>query len=169
MFFYLKLKIREGISFVKKVSRTFLLRSAATFDKALYMKEVKVQLVKYDMTKTKNRNRKDMLVDSQSEKAVIAQLESIHKGEKVVAIHEIIWGQKIIKEEDPTYYGSVKFFDREKGFGFIQPEEDMEDLFFHKTACVEGEVPTDRDRVEFKVSGGPKGLSAIHVKIIDSE
>lgn len=132
------------------------------------MKEIKVQLVKYDMTKTKNRNRKDMLVDNQSEKAVIAQLERIHKGEKVVTIHEIVWGAKLIKEVDPTYYGSVKFFDREKGFGFIQPEEDLEDLFFHGTACAQG-VPTDRDRVEFKISGGPKGMSAIHVKIIDSE
>jgi CspA family cold shock protein len=132
------------------------------------MKEVKVQFVKYDMTKTKNRNRKDMLVNNQSEKAVIAQLEKIHKGEKVVTIHEIIWGEKLIKENDPTYYGSVKFFDSEKGFGFIQPEEDMEDLFFHKTACAEG-VPADRDRVEYKISGGPKGMSAIHVRIIESE
>lgn len=132
------------------------------------MKEIRVKLVKYDMTKTKNRNRKDMLVDNQSEKAVITQLERIHKGEKVVTIHEIVWGAKQIKEVDPTYYGSVKFFDREKGFGFIQPEEDLEDLFFHGTACAQG-VPTDRDRVEFKISGGPKGMSAIHVKIIDSE
>ena len=48
------------------------------------MNKVRVQLVKYDMTKTKNRNRKDLLVDGQTESAVIAQLERIHKGEKVV-------------------------------------------------------------------------------------
>ena len=132
------------------------------------MKEVRVQLVKYDTTKTKNRNRKDMLVDNQSEKSVIAQLERIHKGEKVVTIHEIVWGEKIVKEVDPIYYGSVKFFDSEKGFGFIQPEEDLDDLFFHQTACI-GATPNDRDRVEFNISGGPKGMSAIHVKIIDSE
>lgn len=138
------------------------------------MKKVRVQFVKYDMTKTKNRNRKDMLVDNQSENAVINQLERIHKGEKVITIHEIIWDEKQIKEvvrrdkmdQGQLYYGKVKFFDTEKGFGFIQPEEEMDDLFFHTTACTEG-VPSDRDRVSFKISEGPKGLSAIHVKIME--
>lgn len=62
------------------------------------MKKVKVTLVKYDLTKTKNRNRKDMLVDNQSESAVIAQLERIHKGEEVLRIHEIVWDENQIKE-----------------------------------------------------------------------
>lgn len=139
------------------------------------MKKVRVQLVKYDMTKTKNRNRKDMLVDNKSEDAVVAQLERIHKGEEVVKIHEIIWDEKQIKEvirldkidQRLTFFGTVNFFDIEKGFGFIQPDEEMDDLFFHKSACVDG-VPYDKDRVEFKISEGPKGLSAIHVKIIEA-
>ncbi len=89
------------------------------------MKKVSVKLVKYDMTKTTNRNRKDMLVDNKSEKAVRAQLERIHKGEQVVAIHELIWDEEQIKgaiqEEDSAMYftGTVKFFENEKGFGFI--------------------------------------------------
>lgn len=140
------------------------------------MTKIKVQFVKYDMTKTKNRNRKEMLVDDQSEAAVIAQLERIHKGEKVLTIHELIWDEKQIEEvvrkkeleEDEIFTGKVKFFDIEKGFGFIQPDEEMDDLFFHASACAEG-VPSDRDRVEFKVSEGPKGLSAIHVRIIEQE
>jgi CspA family cold shock protein len=140
------------------------------------MTKVRVQFVKYDMTKTKNRNRKDMLVDNQTESAVIAQLERIHKGEQLVTIHELIWDENQIKEvvrvntmdENPTYYGKVKFFDKEKGFGFIEPENEMDDLFFHATACPDG-FPHDKDRVEFKVNQGPKGLSATHVKIIDFE
>lgn len=138
------------------------------------MNKIRVQFVKYDMTKTKNRNRKDMLVDGQSERAVIDQLERIHKGEKIVTIHELIWDEKQIKEvvqaekldQDPLYYGTVKFFDAEKGFGFIEPETEMDDLFFHATACKDG-LPHDKDRVEFKVNEGPKGLNAIHVRIID--
>lgn len=139
------------------------------------MKRVKVQFVKYDMTKTKNRNRKDMLVDNQSEEAVIAQLERIHKGEKVVKILELTWDEKQIKEVNRmekidqrlTFVGVVKFFDVEKGFGFIQPDEEMEDLFFHKSACTDG-VPFERDRVEFKISEGPKGMAAIHVRVVES-
>jgi len=139
------------------------------------MKKIKVQLVRYDMTKTKKRNRKDMLVDNQSEDAVIAQLERIHKGEKVSTIHEIIWDENQIKEvtshfekeQDNLFLGTVKFFNHEKGFGFIRPDEDMDDLFFHKTACAEG-IPRDGDIVEFKVSEGPKGLAAINVRIMES-
>ncbi|MES2526642.1 MAG: cold shock domain-containing protein [Bdellovibrionota bacterium] len=138
------------------------------------MIKVRVKLVKYDMTKTTNRNRKDMLVDNKSEKAVRAQLERIHKGEQVVAIHELVWDEEQIKEaireEDSAAYftGTVKFFENEKGFGFIIPDEEMDDLFFHKTACKNG-VPHDKDRVEFQISKSPKGLSAISVRIIDGE
>lgn len=140
------------------------------------MKKVRVQFVKYDMTKTRNRNRKDMLVDNQSESAVIAQLERIHKGEQVVAIHEIVWDEKQIKEaarlakidQKSTFYGKVKFFDIEKGYGFILPDEDMEDLFFHLSAF-SGGAPYENDRVEFKISEGPKGPCAIQVKISEFE
>lgn len=144
-------------------------------EKEMQMKRVKVQFVKYDMTKTKNRNRKDMLVDNQSEDAVIAQLERIHKGEEVVKIHEIVWDEKQIKEvirrekidQRSMFTGKVKFFDIEKGFGFIQPDEEMDDLFFHKSACVDG-VPYDKDIVQFKISEGPKGLCAIQITILES-
>lgn len=138
------------------------------------MKRVKVQFVRYDMSKTKNRKRKDMLVDDQSEEAVIAQLERIHKGETFVQLHELTWDEKQIKEvarrekmdQRLRFTGTVKFFDVEKGFGFIRPDEDMDDLFFHKSACNDS-VPFEKDRVEFKISEGPKGLSAIHVSVID--
>jgi cold shock protein len=138
------------------------------------MKKIKVQFVKYDMTKTKNRKRREMLVDSQTEQAVINQLERIHKGEKVVKIYEIIWDEEQIeelvklqkKEIINRMYGVVKFYNQEKGFGFIQPDEEMEDLFFHKTACPEG-VPDEGSTVEFQMSEGPKGLCAIQVRAVE--
>jgi cold shock protein len=133
------------------------------------MRNIKVQLVKYDLSKTKNRKRKDMLVEQRSEHAVIAQLERIHKGESVIKIHEIVWGESTTNEVNrETFFGTVKFFEREKGFGFIRPDEDFEDLFFHGSACAEG-IPGDRDRVEFEISEGPKGLSAIRVRLAPYE
>ncbi|MCM2349453.1 MAG: hypothetical protein NDI69_05485 [Bacteriovoracaceae bacterium] len=78
------------------------------------MNKVKFLLVKYDMTKTKSRKRKDMLVDNQSNHAVFNQLERIHKGEKVVKIHEIVWDENQVQAAD-YFSGVVKFFDRYLG------------------------------------------------------
>lgn len=137
------------------------------------MKKIRVELVKYDMDKTKNRKRKNMLVDGKTEADVILQLEKIHKGEKLVTIHEIVWDEDQIDEvvrhdeikKRHTYDGEVKFFDPTKGFGFIKPNNKMDDLFFHTSAVV-GEEVNDGDEVEFEVGQGPNGACAIHVKLI---
>lgn len=91
-----------------------------------------VELVKYDMDKTKKRKRADFLVDSKTERAVIQRLEKIHKGEKVQMINELVWAEPDLDEdfEIETIRGTVKFFDEVKGFGFIAPDDDMDDLFF---------------------------------------
>lgn len=57
--------------------------------------------------------------------------------------------------------GTVKWFNRIKGFGFIQPESG-EDVFVHYSAIRgEGYRNLDEgDKVEFTVTTGPKGLQA---------
>lgn len=58
--------------------------------------------------------------------------------------------------------GTVKFFNTEKGFGFIHDEESGKDIFVHKTGLIDR--IKDNDKVEFEVDKGPKGLFAIDVK-----
>jgi len=61
--------------------------------------------------------------------------------------------------------GTVKWFNSEKGFGFISPENGSKDVFVHFSA-IQGTDYRSLDegqRVEFSVEQGPKGPSAANV------
>jgi CspA family cold shock protein len=60
--------------------------------------------------------------------------------------------------------GTVKWFNSERGFGFIG-RENAEDVFVHHTAIQGGGYRSldEGDRVEFTVEQGPKGLRATQV------
>ena len=57
--------------------------------------------------------------------------------------------------------GVVKFFNNEKGYGFIKDEESNEDVFVHKTGLVDN-IRED-DNVEYEVEQGQRGLNAVNV------
>jgi cold shock protein len=65
--------------------------------------------------------------------------------------------------------GTVKWFNRVKGYGFIKPESG-EDVFVHYSAIRgEGYRNLDEgDKVEFAVTQGPKGLQAVDVSKVPS-
>jgi CspA family cold shock protein len=63
--------------------------------------------------------------------------------------------------------GTVKWFNSEKGFGFIE-KENGPDVFVHYSA-IEGsgfKALEEGQRVEFVVEQGPKGLQAAQVVIL---
>ena len=60
--------------------------------------------------------------------------------------------------------GTVKFFNTEKGFGFIKHDDSSKETFVHASGLID-EIKQN-DRVEFDVQNGKKGLNAVNVKLI---
>jgi CspA family cold shock protein len=62
-----------------------------------------------------------------------------------------------------TEKGTVKFFNQEKGFGFIIPEQGGADVFVHVTNCRDD--IKQEDSVTFKREQGKKGEHAVEVEL----
>ena len=64
--------------------------------------------------------------------------------------------------------GTVKWFNNDKGFGFIAPEDGSKDLFVHHSAIQGGGFKSldQGARVEFDVVQGQKGPAAENVSKI---
>lgn len=62
--------------------------------------------------------------------------------------------------------GVVKWFNDQKGFGFISPESGNSDIFVHYSALAEEGFRSlsEGDRVEYSVEDGPKGPAAANVQ-----
>lgn len=62
--------------------------------------------------------------------------------------------------------GTVKWFNNQKGFGFICPEEGGEDIFAHFSSIeMEGYKSLKTgEAVDFEISNGPKGLHAMNIR-----
>ncbi len=66
--------------------------------------------------------------------------------------------------------GSVKWFDDQKGYGFITLDDGSKDCFVHHSAIAGDGFKslTEGDRVEFDVVQGQKGPAAENVKKVDA-
>jgi CspA family cold shock protein len=63
--------------------------------------------------------------------------------------------------------GTVKWFNDEKGFGFITPADGTKDLFAHHSEIRNGggfRSLAEGAQVEFEVKEGPKGLQASNIR-----
>ncbi|WP_041685304.1 cold-shock protein [Renibacterium salmoninarum] len=64
--------------------------------------------------------------------------------------------------------GTVKWFNAEKGFGFITPDESPNDVFVHYSEIQTKGFRTldENQRVEFEIGQGAKGPQATGVNVI---
>jgi len=61
--------------------------------------------------------------------------------------------------------GTVKFFNDEKGYGFITPDDGGKDVFVHANG-LDGIRINEGDKVSFETEEGKKGLNAVNVSIV---
>ncbi|MCP4440783.1 MAG: cold shock domain-containing protein [Aureispira sp.] len=60
--------------------------------------------------------------------------------------------------------GTVKFFNEEKGYGFIKDDNENTDYFVHANNLVDN--IRENDKVAYSLEEGRKGLMAVDVEIV---
>jgi cold shock protein len=61
--------------------------------------------------------------------------------------------------------GTVKFFNAEKGFGFIKHNDSNTETFVHASGLKSPTIK-EGDNVEFDLQEGKKGMNAVNVEVI---
>jgi cold shock protein len=73
-----------------------------------------------------------------------------------------------MREVEGMAQGTVKWFNSEKGFGFIAPDGDAADVFVHYSE-IQGDgykSLEENQRVEFNIEQGTKGPQAVGVTAV---
>ena len=87
--------------------------------------------------------------------------------------HVPTWGavstvgtSRTLLEEFYMAQGTVKWFNAEKGFGFIAPEDGSPDVFAHYSAIQSSGYRSleENQKVEFDITQGPRGPQAENIR-----
>ncbi len=98
----------------------------------------------------RGRNQKSQPFDERRKKSAIAHMQGNESKERDMAT------------------GTVKFFNSEKGFGFISPSDGDKDVFVHYSNISGSGYRSleDGQQVEFDVAEGRKGPEAQNVRVL---
>ena len=88
-------------------------------------------------------------------KKIIINVEDIELG---VPKHEPVNPEDLIRK------GTVTFFNDSKGYGFIKDQVTQESVFVHINALTE--AIKENNKVTFEIEMGPKGSTAVNVKLV---
>jgi cold shock CspA family protein len=88
------------------------------------------------------------------------------KKKKEIKAEDIVIGipSQIHVPEEIERTGKVKFFNDEKGFGFIIDAKSQDSIFVHVNNCAE--PIQENDKVNFEIEKGPKGPIAVRVTLV---
>ncbi len=148
-------------------------RSQETFSKK---EKEKKKLIKARDKEQRKADRKDSAVDGSNLDNMLAYIDENGnitstppdptKKKKINAedIEVNVRRQEDLPPEDIIRKGTVSFFNDSKGFGFIVDQVSQESIFVHIKGVLD--QIKERDKVTFEIEMGPKGPTAVRVKLI---